>query len=97
MKIEPYGDDVPMSGPDAPVAETIDALMRVLATIRYRFGNTAVTYSISWGGSALHARGRQLAQIEMLEQALALHHSMVMCGEKPSETSQQVYKEAMGG
>lgn len=56
MNIEPLADNVPLNGPDAPKADTIDDLIQVLVTIRHRFGNTAVSVnSLKWGASALWA------------------------------------------
>jgi hypothetical protein len=54
MNIEPLADDVPLNGPKAPNVDQIDDLIRVLVTIRHRFGNTAVSVkSLKWGSSAL--------------------------------------------
>lgn len=56
-EIELYDDDVALMGKDAPPkAKNIDDLIKYLATIKHRFGNTAVEYQISWGASALNKR-----------------------------------------
>ena len=34
------------------------------------------------------------AKLYEVRKALALHHSMVLCGEQPSKTSEEVYKAA---
>jgi hypothetical protein len=65
--VKPLADDVPMAGERMPTAEQIDDLLRILATIRVRFGNTAVTYSIEWGGGALWAADKQAKRIAELE------------------------------
>lgn len=49
--ITPYSNDVAASGPTAPKCDRIDDLIRLLVTIRHRFGNTAVKYRVAWGGS----------------------------------------------
>lgn len=66
MNIEPFGDDVPLQGPDAPVPEQIDGLLRLLATIRHRFGNTVVTYRFQFGATALWACDGQKQRIAEL-------------------------------
>lgn len=56
-EIEIYDDDTALCGEDAPPkANQIDDLIKYLATISHRFGNTAVEYSIQWGASALNKR-----------------------------------------
>jgi hypothetical protein len=35
-------------------------------------------------------------RITQMRKTLALHHSMVLCGEKPSTESEQMFTEAMG-
>lgn len=55
MQVEPYDDGVACAGPSAPECEQIDDLIRLLVTISHRWGNTAVKYRVSWGGSALWA------------------------------------------
>jgi len=70
MQIEPHSDDVALLGPDAPAADQIDDLLRLLVTIRHRWGNTAVRYRIQWGANALWANDAQKRRIEALEDAL---------------------------
>lgn len=70
MDIEPHGPDVPVAGPDAPACEQIDDLIKLLVTIRHRWGNTAVKYRVSWGGSALWAQDDQKKEIERLKRKL---------------------------
>jgi hypothetical protein len=53
MEIEPYPSDVACAGPKAPKCEQIDDLIKLLVTIRERWGNTAVKYRVTWGGNAL--------------------------------------------
>lgn len=57
-EIEIYDDETALMGEDAPPpAKNIDDLIKYLATVSHRFGNTAVEYStISWGASALNRR-----------------------------------------
>lgn len=35
-------------------------------------------------------------QLKQLRQALALYHSMVLCGESPSEQSEKIFVDVMG-
>jgi predicted RNA-binding Zn-ribbon protein involved in translation (DUF1610 family) len=63
----PYADDVACAGPDAPKCDRIDELIRLLVTIRHRFGNTAVQYRVTWGGSALWTEDELRGQIRQLE------------------------------
>lgn len=70
MSIEPYPADVACAGPDAPAADQIDDLIRLLVTIRHRFGNTAVQYRVTWGGSALWAADELRKEIGRLRVAL---------------------------
>lgn len=52
--IEIYSDDTALMGPTAPPRPSqIDGLIKLLATISHRFGNTRVRFSLSWGGSAM--------------------------------------------
>jgi hypothetical protein len=70
MNVEPYPGDVAMSGPDAPKCEQVEDLIRLLVTIHHRWGNTAVQYRVTWGGSALWAADELQKRIERLEAAL---------------------------
>lgn len=72
MQIEPYPDDVALLGEGSPAPHQIDDLIRVLVTIRHRWGNTAVRYRVQWGSNALWANDAQKREIEDLERALAL-------------------------
>ncbi len=56
IEVEPFADDVPLNGPGRPKVETADELLRLLATIRHRWGNTVITFSGKWGSNALWAR-----------------------------------------
>jgi hypothetical protein len=67
MEIEPYAADVPCAGPTAPKADQIDELIRLLVTIRHRWGNTAIKYRVTWGGSALCAQDEMRTQIDRLK------------------------------
>ena len=66
MNIEPFSDDVAIQGPDVPDATNIDDLLKYCATIRKRFGNTAVVFHLGWGSSALHAQDKQSKEIDRL-------------------------------
>lgn len=70
MEVEPYPNDVPVSGSDAPKCEQVDDLIKLLITIRHRYGNTAIRYRIQWGGSALWAEDEQKRKIDKLEKQL---------------------------
>lgn len=70
MNIEPYPDGVACAGPEAPVADQIDDLIRLLVTIRHRWGNTAVRYRVRWGASGLWAHDEQKQRIADLENCL---------------------------
>ncbi len=52
---EPYPSDTPLLGPGSPGVEHIDGLIKYLNTVRERFGNTTVSFSLKWGSSALWA------------------------------------------
>lgn len=71
MNIEPHPPDVACAGPDAPKCEQIDDLIRLLVTIRERWGNTAIRYSIQWGGNAMWAEDEQRQEIRRLEVRVA--------------------------
>lgn len=66
-ELQPYGDDVALVGSKAPRAERIEDLIRYCLTVRKRFGNTVVTFSLKWGGSALWARDALQKLIDELE------------------------------
>jgi hypothetical protein len=67
MNIEPYEDSVACAGPTAPKCEQIDDLIKLLVTIRDRFGNTAIKYRVTWGGSALWAEDEMRREIAKLK------------------------------
>lgn len=67
MLVEPYDKDVACAGPEAPKCEQIDDLIRLLVTIRERFGSTAIQYLVTWGGSALWAKDVMRQTITKLE------------------------------
>lgn len=70
MEITPYAGDVAVAGPSAPSCEQIDDLIKLLVTIRERWGNTAIRYNIQWGGSAGWAEDDQKKEIERLKKSL---------------------------
>lgn len=71
MNVEPYADGVAILGETAPPPpDRIDELLRYLATVRKRFGNTAVSYRVRWGASALWAGELNEIRIHELECAL---------------------------
>lgn len=67
MIVEPFPPEVACTGLTAPKCEQIDELIRLLVTIRERWGNTAVRYNIQWGGTALWAEDAQKEEIERLK------------------------------
>lgn len=71
MEIQPFGSDIACAGPTAPDCEQIDDLIKLLVTIRERYGNTAVRYRISWGASALWAEDAQKKEIATLTKSVA--------------------------
>ena len=71
MVVEPYPPDVAVAGLDAPKCDQIDDLIRLLVTIRERWGNTAVRYRVQWGASALWAEDDQKREIEKLKKQVA--------------------------
>jgi hypothetical protein len=70
LNIEPHPPGVAVAGPTAPVCDQIDDLIRLLVTIRERWGNTAVKYRVSWGASALWAEDAMRREIETLKAKL---------------------------
>lgn len=66
----PYSGDTPLAGAKSPRAETVEDLIKILLTIRSRFGNTAVRCSLSWGSNALWASSEATERIEKLEGAI---------------------------
>ena len=71
MEVEPHDNDTPLLGPGAPKCEQVDDLIRLLVTVRHRFGNTAVRYRIQWGANALWAEDAQKREIERLKKRIA--------------------------
>jgi hypothetical protein len=56
MNIEPYPPGQALLGPEAPPpSDRLSALLRYLATIYERFGDTTVAYRVRWGASGLWA------------------------------------------
>ena len=54
----------PLMGPDAPPhPKHIFDLLRLLLTIYHRFGNTAVTFNLQWGSSALWQRDALIEEL----------------------------------
>lgn len=87
MHVLPFDNDTPLLGDGAPDARQIDDLLRVLATIRHRFGNTAVRYSIQWGSQGCRAIDGQKREIERLQQWVAdcqsgMYVNCVYCGHR---------------
>ena len=70
MEVIPHGRDVACAGPNAPACEQIDDLIKLLVTIRERWGNTAVRYHINWGSNALWAEDSQKRKIDSLTKSL---------------------------
>ena len=70
MQIEPYPNDVACAGPEAPKADRIEELIRLLVTIQHRFGNTIVRYNVRWGASGLWADDEQKQEITKLKKQL---------------------------
>lgn len=58
--IDPYPNDVAAAGLKAPKCEQI-------VTIQHRWGNTAIKYRVSWGGSALWVEDGHKQEIERLK------------------------------
>jgi hypothetical protein len=67
MNVEPYEDGVACAGPTAPDCDRIDDLLRLLVTIRERWGNTAVRYRFQWGAAALWAEDGQKKELAKLK------------------------------
>lgn len=87
MNIEPYPGDVPLAGDDAVTATHIDDLLKLLATVSKRFGNTIVRYTINWGASGLRVQDEQSQEIARLRAWVNdLHSGMylncVFCGHR---------------
>ena len=79
IQVPYYPDDVGLNTDDVkrPI-NMLDDLLKYLATVRKRWGNTAVTCSLQWGSSALWMRSEQAetiaaqsARIAELEEKLA--------------------------
>jgi hypothetical protein len=69
--VEPYPGDVPCAGPNAPKCDQIDDLIKLLVTIRERWGNTAIKYRLQWGANALWAEDEQKREIDKLKKQLS--------------------------
>ena len=67
IQIEPHLPEVACAGPTAPKCEQIDDLIKLLVTIRERWGNTAVKYRIQWGSNALWAENAEKTEIDRLK------------------------------
>jgi hypothetical protein len=95
MNVEPYPKDVACCGPDAPACEQIDDLIRLLVTIRERFGNTAIKYRLQWGGSALWADDEQKKLIrDLWEYATGEKWGTLTSEECSNESLQALCKRA---
>ncbi len=65
QEIEIYSDDTPLMGPGSPEhAVSIEDLIKYLATVKHRFGNTRVKHSIQWGSLALSKFSRYQQRVE---------------------------------
>lgn len=64
--------DSPLLGPGARKADHVDDLIRVLMTIRKRFGNAKVSYRINWGEGALHAQDGLRERLEKIRELAEL-------------------------
>lgn len=56
MNVDPYDSDVACAGPNAPPCDQIDDLIKLLVTIRHRWGNS------SNGDARMTAKQRELAE-----------------------------------
>lgn len=65
------------AGPTAPKCDQIDELIKLLVTIRERFGNTAVKYRVQWGANDLWAEDEQKREIDRLKKRLKKLKSQV--------------------
>lgn len=66
-----WGDDVALRGPDAPKnSGQAKHLIEYLLTLYKRFGNTAVTVDLQWGGTALQKQDEQKKRIAELQAEL---------------------------
>jgi len=63
----PYEGQVPLCGATAPRPEDIDGLIKLLETIRHRFGNTCVNYKIKWGSSSLWEQDALTRKVKYLQ------------------------------
>ena len=70
--LKAWGDDVALNGPEVPRnTGQIKWLIEYLLTTYERFGNTAVTFTLQWGATALWKRDEQAKRIAELEEQLA--------------------------
>lgn len=54
----PYPGDQALAGEDMPPMATILDLIKYCTSVHDRFGNTCVTVSLQWGGTALNVRDK---------------------------------------
>jgi hypothetical protein len=85
LRVSLYKDDVPLIGEGSPKIRKVSHLLRMLATIYDRFGDTAITLDgkCSWGGSALHIQDRLTADLEAAENKLQIaekHLALIQSG-----------------
>lgn len=71
MNMEPYPGDVALTGPHVPCADRLEDLLKLLVTIHKRFGNTSITYRLTWGGIAMCVQDAQQRENARLKKANA--------------------------
>ena len=64
--IVPWPGDVPLCGEQTPKIDQILDLIKYLVTVHARWGNTAVQFRVTWGGSALWAADELRKEISQL-------------------------------
>lgn len=77
--VEPYHENVACAGPSAPKCQQIDELIRLLVTIRDRFGNTCVKYRVQWGATAMHATDNDKQTIDRLRKRVKKLREELKC------------------
>jgi hypothetical protein len=75
IAIEPYADGVPLCGEGTPIIQNVADLLRTLATVKKRWGDTCVTFETalkgSWGANALWVLDGKSKEIHKLTDALS--------------------------
>ena len=77
----PFANDVPLAGPEAPSPRMIEGVIRLLATIHKRFGNTCMSYSMSWGSNALHVEDAYRKELAAKDAEIEDHRESVHIAE----------------